>query len=537
MIISFSVFSQNKELNLNSKINDVTVFLSGAEIHRSAKITLNSGVTELKLNELSPAINGNSVQAKLGSNDVTIISVNHKMDYLTEASLTPRIKEIKDSLEDMSLKMKIRESHERVYREEKSMLITNKSIRGEQNGVDIEDLMEMADFYRERLQEIETKLLDIEKEKTAINKTISNLRRQLNLLNAKKTRNTSEIVVKVSCKSRLTTDINLSYVVNSAGWIPKYDVRSENTTDPIELTYKGDVYQNTGIEWENIHLTLSTGNPTVSNSQPNLTPWHLYYYSNQIKKNYKAKGIMNQQYQQKNDYLEMEDVEAESMMLYEVAGVSSRSSADFTTVTESTVNTEFKIDLPYSITSDGQANTVEIIKHDLPVDYKYYAVPKLDNDAFLLARVSGWGEYNLLPGDVNVYFEGTSVGTSYLNTETTEDTLNISMGRDNSIIIKREKIKDFCKTTSFGTNKKSLRGYKISIRNNKSNKIQLNLVDQVPLSKTKDIEVTLDEKNGADHNEDTGELNWELEIQSAETKEIIYKYSVKYPKNKSIGNL
>ena len=76
MIISFSVFSQNKELKINSKINDVTVFLSGAEIHRSGKITLNSGVTELKLNELSPAINGNSVQAKLGSNDVTIISVN-----------------------------------------------------------------------------------------------------------------------------------------------------------------------------------------------------------------------------------------------------------------------------------------------------------------------------------------------------------------------------------------------------------------------------------------------------------------------------
>ena len=537
-MISISLFSQNREQDVKTKINEVTVFLSGAEIHRSGKVTLNSGVTELKLKELSPSINGSSVQAKLGNNNVIIISVNHKMDYLTETSYTPRITEIKDSLENMSWYLKQRESLERVYKEEKSMLISNKSIRGEQNGVDIENLMEMSDFYRDRLTGIENELLAIERDKKDINLTISNLRRQLNVLNAKKTKNTSEILVKVSCNSRITTDMNVSYVVNNAGWVPKYDVRSENTTDPVELTYKGDVYQNTGIEWENVQLTLSTGNPTVSNSQPNLTPWYLYYYSNQRKKSYKAKGIANQQMQQKvyynDDYLE--EAEAEPMLL-DAVNISSRSSADFTTVTESTVNTEFEIDLPYSITSDGQANTVEIVKHDLPVDYKYYAVPKLDNDAFLLARVSGWGEYNLLPGDVNVYFEGTSVGTSYLNTETTEDTLDISMGRDNSIIIKRDKVKDFCKTTSFGANKKSLRGYEISVRNNKSNTVQIHLVDQIPLSRTKEIEVILDEKNGAEHNEDTGELNWELEIPSGETKKIIYKYSVKYPKNKSIGNL
>ena len=539
-MIFINAFSQNREQAVNSKIKDVTVFLSGAEIHRSGKVTLNAGVTELKLKELSPSINGNSVQAKLGNANVTIISVNHKMDYLTEATYTPRITEIKDSLEDMNLKLKMRESKERVYKEEKSMLISNKSIRGEQNGVDVEELEYMADFYRNRLTDIENKLLNIEKEKKDINIILNKLRRQLNVLNAKKTKNTSEISVKVSCNSRIITDLNVSYVVNNAGWVPKYDIRSENTTDPIALTYKGDVYQNTGIEWESVNITLSTGNPTVSNSQPNLKPWYLYYYSNQRKKSYKAKGLANQQIQQSanydSDYLyEAEEAADEAPMLYYAE--SSRSSADFTTVTESTVNTEFKIDLPYSITSDGQANTVEIVKHDLPVDYKYYAVPKLDNDAFLLARISGWGEYNLLPGDVNVYFEGTSVGTSYLNTETTEDTLDISMGRDNSIIIKREKIKDFCKNTSFGTNKKSFRGYEISVRNNKPNAIQLNLVDQIPLTKTKEIEITLDEKNGAEHNEDSGELQWDLDIPSGETKKVIYKYTVKYPKNKSIGNL
>ena len=278
--INYSFISQDNELEAKTKINDVTVFLAGAEIFRSGKITLNSGVTEIKLKNLSPSINGSSIQAKLENNDVTIISVHHKMNYLTEASYTPRIKEIKDSLEDMNFKLKIRESHDRVYREEKSMLIMNKSIKGEQNGVDIEDLMEMADFYRERLREIETKLLDIEGSKNDIRKTINNLNLQLNLLNAKKRKNTSEILVKVSSKTRIVSDINISYIVKNAGWIPKYDVRSDNTTDPIELTYKGDVFQNTGVEWEEVNVTLSTGNPTKNNSQPQLYPWYLYYYSN-----------------------------------------------------------------------------------------------------------------------------------------------------------------------------------------------------------------------------------------------------------------
>ena len=112
-------YSQHREQDVNTDIKNVTVFLSGAEIHRTGKVTLNSGVTELKLKELSPSINGSSVQAKLGNNNVTIISVNHKMDYLTEATYTPRIIEIKDSLEDMSLKLKIREAEKGSFEKKK----------------------------------------------------------------------------------------------------------------------------------------------------------------------------------------------------------------------------------------------------------------------------------------------------------------------------------------------------------------------------------------------------------------------------------
>ena len=505
-LIFVSFNAQNLKQSAKTTIEQVTVFLSGAQVHREGKVSLVPGVNEIKLIGLSPSINGNTIQASLSNSNLTILSVDHKMNYLTEKAYAPRIARIKDSLEDMALIYKIRESYQRVYNEEKSMLLANKAIGGNESGVDIEDLMEMADFYRARLTEVETKLLDIEKEKKEINKTITNLKTQLNQLNARKTTNTSEITIKVTSKTRTMADINVNYIVSGAGWMPKYDIRSSNTTDPVELTYKADVFQNTGNDWKNVDLTLSTGNPSVNNTQPELSPWYLYF----------VQQVAVTRYDNKN----RKDALANAVQLY-----------------EDDVNANFVIQIPYSILSNNESSTVEIQKYDLPSQFKHYAAPKLDNDAFLLARITDWGEYHLLPGNVNVYFEGTSVGSSYLNTAITDDTLDVSMGRDKGVVVQRERIKDFCKTTGIGSNKKTIRGYKIIVKNNKSTASELILLDQVPISSDKQIEVTIDDDGGANYNQENGLLKWILKLQPGESREISYRFAVKYPKNKNVGNL
>ena len=534
LLVFVSSVAQNHELISKTTIDQVTVFLSGAQVNRKGKVTVVPGVNEIKLAGLSPSINGNTVQASLSNSNLTILSVDHKMNYLTEKSYAPRIASIKDSLEDMALKYKIRESYERVYKEEKSMLIANKTIGGNESGVDIEDLMEMADFYRARLTEVETKLLDINREKKEINTTINNLKSQLNQLNARKTTHTSEIIVKVSSKSRTMADINVNYIVSQAGWMPKYDIRAAKTTDPIELTYKADVYQNTGNDWKNVNLTLSTGNPSINNTQPELSPWYLYFQQQYVKKEYKynnRRDALANSYQF-DDYPE-EEVLLESVMIKSA----NKSSANFTQFTENAVNANFEIQIPYSIISNNESSTVEIQKYDLPAQFKHYAAPKLDNDAFLLARITDWGEYHLLPGDVNVYFEGTSIGTSYLNTAITDDTLDVSMGRDKGVVVQRDRIKDFCRTTGIGANKKTIRGFKILVKNNKSTSSELILLDQVPISSNKQIEVTIDENGGANHNQENGQLKWMLNLEPGESREITYRFTVKYPKNKIVGNL
>jgi uncharacterized protein (TIGR02231 family) len=542
LIASNSLIAQ-EEIKQESTIKNVTVFLSGAEVHRTAKVNLNAGSNQIIFENLSPYITPNSIQVKAKSNNVTIVSVNHQANYLTDNTNDKKLNLVKDSIEDLNFSKSIRLGHQRVYQEEKSLLITNKSIRGETNGVDVDELMYMADFYRERLLEIETKLLDIEMQLTKINKSLARLNQQQILFSKGKTKSTNEIVVNVSTKSKNTADFEISYVVTQASWIPKYDIRSSDISEPVELTYKADVFNLSGYDWKNVNITLSTGNPSIDNTQPALNPWYLKYYENYRKQDKNAGaygyGGGSAPMARSAESFDNSNKEKKTMNSREEGKFEedNLSIADFTQMVESNVNTEFKISIPYTINSDGKPYLVEIQDYELPVDYSYLTIPKKDKDAFLLARMSGWGSYNLLPGEANVYFEGTYVGTSYLETASTKDTLDISMGRDKGIVVSRKKVEELCKNSTLGGNHKTARAYDIEVRNNKSKPVTIFIYDQIPLNSKKEVEVTVEDLGGAEYNEKTGELKWKMTLAPGATKKATFKFQVKYPKEYNISNL
>lgn len=544
ILTSFNVLVAQEEVKeIDSKIKEVTVFLNGAEIKRTTNIAVNKGTNEIKLTGLSPYIQANSIQVKANNNAITIVSVNHEINYLERANVakSPKVQAINDSIEDLEFKLQIRQSYERVYNEEKSLLLSNKKMGGANTGVDIEDLMDAADFYRERLANIETKLLDIKRNKKDLNATIARLKKQRSLY-YNNVKNTGEVMINLTASQKANAQLELTFVVNNAGWVPFYDIRSNNLEEPVDLTYKGKVYQKTGNDWNNVKVRLSTGNPSTDNTQPQFSKWYLQYYMAYAKNNRyggKRKKVAAYAPVQQNiqdDYDEVELVEEDGFVGGSMERVSS-SLSSHTSVTESTVNTTFDIALPYTIKSNGKSNLIEIQEYELPVSYQYYTLPKKDRDAFLLSNIVGWGDYNLLPGNANIYFENTFVGESYLETAITNDTLSVSMGRDKSIIVTREKIKDFCKNNTLGGNRKSTRGYELKIRNNKSQAVEIEVVDQVPLSKIKEIEVELIESKKATYDEKTGKLTWRLKIPANSTETVSFKFSVKYPKDKTINNL
>ncbi|MDR1502664.1 MAG: mucoidy inhibitor MuiA family protein [Prevotella sp.] len=195
---------------------------------------------------------------------------------------------------------------------------------------------------------------------------------------------------------------------------------------------------------------------------------------------------------------------------------------------------EFEIKIPYTVKSDNKNTIVEVDRYELPADYEYFAIPKINKDAFLLANITDWEKYNLLEGEANIFFENTYIGKTILDTRYVSDTLSISLGRDKNILVSRDKVKDFNTKKFLGSKKEDTRAWKISVRNNKSQTIKFVILDQIPVSTATEIEVNAENLSGADLNTDTGEVKWKMELNPSAKKELELKYKVKYPKDRNL---
>ena len=531
-LIYFQAQAQNEKTISNTDINEVKVFQAGAQVNRTVKSSVEAGVTLLKLDGLSANINKNSISVS-GTGDVVILSVDQELNYLQNERKSAEQKKLEDSLEVLQFQLEKAGGLTATYNDEQALLLANKSVGGANVGVSMENLQKVADFFRNRMTDIRTKLLEIHKEQKKLNEKIARIQKQLNELNAKRNQPTSIITVTVSAKARTTISLEVSYYVTGAGWTPHYDIRSKDINSPVQLAYKADVFQQTGEHWENVKMKLSTGNPSQGGSKPALSVWHLDFY-NPIYKN--KVHLINPGSAATQRTLSMEEIQSIPSMDGNEA-VAVKSVSDYTRVNENQLSTDFDIAIKYTVPSDGKIHTVDIQSYNLQALYSYFAIPKLDKDAFLVARITGWEELNLMPGKANIYFENGYVGESFIDPRETKDTLELSLGRDKKIIIKREQKKDLSSKKFIGSNVEKELKYVITIRNTKKEKINITIEDQVPVSKNNDIVVKLGDYSGGAYNEETGKITWKTDVAPAASVEKNLDFSVKYPKDKIINGL
>lgn len=205
-----------------------------------------------------------------------------------------------------------------------------------------------------------------------------------------------------------------------------------------------------------------------------------------------------------------------------------------TTTIENQTTVEFEVKNPYSLKSHGKTLTIELKEYNIDAFYQYYAVPKIDKDAFLIASIVNWDQYNLLEGEANLYFEDSYVGRTILDARSLADTLNISLGRDKSLVVGREKVADFTKRKTIGSNKIDSRGFKIIARNKKSQSVKLTIYDQLPIAAISSIIVNPGKLSGGKLDKDTGEVAWELLLSPQQQEEFLFQYEVKYPKREKV---
>jgi uncharacterized protein (TIGR02231 family) len=511
---------------VESEIRDITVFLARAQVTRTVKTKIEAGSTNLVIGGLASQLDPTSIQVA-GKGSFLILGTSHRQNFLQDVNMPKSLRVLRDSLEYYKRQLVVEEGQREILNKEEAMLVANQRIGGNNANLTVTELKSMADFFRSRLGDIVVSRMKRDASIRKINDKMARVQSQINTQNELFSRNSSEIVVSVSADSPSPAELEVSYVVSRAGWQPVYDLRAINTKSPVQLSYKANVFQSTGEEWKNVKLILSTANPNLGGLKPELAAQVLDFiqvmpYRGYDKRMKSAAPVAMERAE--DGPAEVQLTDAETM-------------ADLVSTVESAVTTSFVIAVPYTVASSTKPTLVEIGKHDLQASYQYAVAPKLDPDAFLMARATGWEDYNLLPGEASVFFEGTFVGKTFIDPISIKDTLSVSLGRDKRIVVKREKVKDLTSRKAIGSNIRETRGYEISVRNSRSEAITIVVEDQVPVSRNNLIEVSVTDVGGAAWNRETGKLSWTWTLQPSESKKGAFKFEVKYPKDKTITGL
>ncbi len=708
LIFNFAFAKANTdkpETTVTSTIQEVTVYLSGAQITRNASANVNTGTTTLIIENLSPFIDENSIQVS-GLQNASILSINFGLDYLNKPKHPEKIEALKKERDALNLKISRINSEIDGLRTEEEVLNSNKKLGSDTVEIDVEKLKVMAEYYRNRLTEIRNALIDADLQKKTLQSEINDINKQFQEYNVSEETQKGLITMKINSSEVANLDLVISYVVSEAGWFPMYDLRANTVNAPLDLLYKSHIYQKTGVDWNDVNLVLSTGDPNIDNNKPDVdtkflnfvnphsyrnttraTSAYKYKYNPNVKfvtgtvydengplpgasviiegtnngvqtdfdgrfslevsegerlsfsyVGYKTQQIpvhasnINITLEEDNNALDEVVVTAQGLKrekkasgyaisealtgkssgvsgsaknvvirgyssingnnepLYIVDGVpfdnsesnnllygntsSSRSlgldpnqikdvkvlkglaaatlygssgkngvivittksgTATGQYKVQAITTTRFEIANPYSIATDGDVTIIEIDKFVVPASYEYYAAPILNENVFLTAKINNWEQYNLLPGEANIYFEGSYSGKTYLDPLATTQDLTISLGVDPNVVVKREQLDNF-KATSFLGNQKIVDNvFELTVKNNKSSAISIKLIDRIPKSQNKDIKV--DEVNPGDavYNKETGLLNWTLNIPTNSSLEKRLSYRLKYPKHKNIN--
>ncbi|MFA6248800.1 MAG: mucoidy inhibitor MuiA family protein [Mucilaginibacter sp.] len=614
LIISLArVANADDTQKIPSKVQKVTLFLNGAQVTRTSAVNITPGTSTLVFEDISPNIDVQSIQVR-GAGDFTILSVKHEMNYLNLQQKQKQVEALQLQQKQLRDKLSLLGSLLVINQEEYNMLVKNQTITGQNASLDVLKLKQALDFQTARLTENKKKEQSINNDIAAVNLELQRYDRQIADIRKSKGGSdaTSNILVTVSAKAALQSQFTLTYLVNNASWYPTYDIRAKNINSPITISYKANVTQQSGEEWKNVKLTLSTGNPTVSGGKPELTPYYLnygMYYAGQAGSLTKVTGHVTDQ----NDrsalpgvtitvkgtsigtvtdangnyslqipagnptlsysfvgYEKSESVanvpvinialkpSAQQLNEVVVAGYGSGSDGDDKQYkrssysvqalppmslrsipvevqqTENQTNVEFNIANPYTVPSDGKQYLVEINEVNTDATYQYFVAPKLSTDVFLTARITDWNKYNFLSGEANLFFEGTFIGKSLIDTHATADTLNLSLGADKNIVVTRTLQKDLTGKQGFGANKKETRDWLITVKNRKSQPVNLLVEDQVPVSQNSAIEVDTQNISSAEMDKLTGKLSWNLSLKPLDEKQLQLKYQVKYPKNQLV---
>ena len=616
MLVTVAKAENNK---VTPELKHVTVFTNGAQVERTHSMNLMAGEQIVTFTGLSPYTDVKSMQIK-AHGKLTVLGVNYRTIHPDSLQRIRQLREAELKVKQTNDKERDMKSQLEVINAQLEMLKTNCSTGSRTAVTPLANIKELNTYYAQEMLELKKKSNAIDQELAQLAEVRDRQQKTADSIAHLKLKTITEAELKLQVPQACKVDFTLTYYVKNAGWYPTYDLRSEGVGQPLQLSYKANMFQNTKEEWKNIPVTLSSANPNRSNVAPELRTYWLDYgrsaprynseeepegsvygvvtddkgeviigaivtvqgtslgtvtdsngrysitlprpnvilnfsYIGYLTKHVRVNksGAVNVKLMEDNTTLndvvvvgygtkkktsgrKLAKLNAEEADEGEVLKSKEmiKPESDLIAVKEQKAQFgyEFEIKQPLTMTSDGKTTTTEIARYQLPATYQYLGIPRADKDAFLVADATEWQQYSLLEGEANVYFENSFVGKTILDPTVVNDTLHFSLGRDNGIRIQRTKVSDRSTRRLLSTTQEQNLTWRITVKNSRKEAVSLTLRDQIPVSENSNITVTTEELSGGKLNDATGVVEWQLQLQPNEQRELTVAYRVKFPKSR-----
>jgi hypothetical protein len=605
-----------------ASINKVTVFTNGAQVERSKSVILVPGEQVVTFTGFSPYMDKKSLQVK-AKGHLTILGVSERTAHPDSAAQIKKLHVAEDDVKAVERRIQQTKDEQEMLTAQLELVKTNCSVAGRTVATPLANIKELNAYYAQQVLSVKKRSQELEEQLQKLNDELKRKQDTCDSIAKLKLKNITEIDVKLEAKQAGRADFDITYYVKNAGWFPSYDIRSNSIKEPLQLSYKANIYQNTREEWKNVPVTLSSANPTRSNVAPQLkTYWLDYglsaptysfdsdgstvsgkivdaedgspivgasiiikgtqigtvsdidgYYSITLPQDHRQLSFTYIGYQtqtrtatpgstlnirMKEDEQRLEEVTVvgygtskkgrkskgevlkakESIpMMEDLAVEEEMDESEVISVNQQQAQFGYEFDIKQLLTlpDGGKTTTTEITRHQLPATYEYRGIPKIDKESFLVADATDWQKLNLMEGEANVYFDNSFVGKSILDPNVSSDTLHFSMGRDQSIRVQRIKVSESSTRRFFGSNQEQTMKWRITVKNNRQESVNITVFDQAPISRNTSIEVSMEELSDGQFDKQTGIIKWPLQLQPGEQRDLILQYKVKYPKNRRLN--
>ncbi|MCG8572335.1 MAG: mucoidy inhibitor MuiA family protein [Spirochaetes bacterium] len=536
--------NQENSIICDSTISEVTVYFDRAMITRQAKIKLTKGEHLICFDDLPDYLEQNSIQVK-GKGSAVLKDIQFREKYFTDVtddkikSLQNMIMEKQDIQNEINQKIMIAQK-EQDFVESIINKLTQAEEKENTNLLDPDKWIKMTTFYRSKLDEINKEIREAHIKNRDISKESEKLSNQLNQLgNATKKKNIVEVLLEVTKEDEIQLD--LTYLIYGPTWYPVYDLRVSTPTKKMKIGYQAMITQNTGEDWPNVALSLSTAQAHVSAVQPQMNPWYL----NMMMPEPLAAAAPSARVAKKAKNTQMF---ADAEMAAEPVIDETEQYQEPISIPDAMVNTQttsviFQLPGRSDITSDNIPHKALVMLKEFPASFRYSTIPKLSAYAYLKAKVKNETDFPFLPGETNIFLDNNFVAHGNLDLVSPSEEFWTFLGIDEGLKVEHKLLKKYYKKEGLVSKKSQLQyEFLIKVTNNKKTAEEIVIWDQIPISEHQDIKVNLIEPKYKENNDqlkmnELKFLEWFFKPEPGKVIEIPLVFTIEFPRDKNISGL